>query len=118
MYQSQPYLPLDDAMLAVGKVLAWCREEERRLDDSANQEPNNYTPPNLAKLLGVSRNTVLNWIRRGELKAFNTAKAGKPPRWRLRADDARDFAEKRQNAGRSEPACKRPSPWGDYEQIV
>lgn len=39
------------------------------------------TPAELAKLWGRDPSTVLGWVHRGELTAFNTAEPGKRPRF-------------------------------------
>lgn len=54
-----------------------------------------YTPPEVAKILKVSRDKILAWIRIGDLKAFNTSKA-KRPRYRISKDAVEDFMEERQ----------------------
>jgi len=44
------------------------------------------TPPEIAKLLRVSSEKVLGWIRKAELKAVN-ASEGFLPRYRIRRED-------------------------------
>ena len=58
------------------------------------------TPPKIAKMLGVGMDKVLNWIRKGDLKAINTtAKPGGRPRYRIMPEDLETFKK-----------CRMPQP--------
>ena len=58
--------------------------------------PDTITPPELAGILGVSADTVLEWIRSSELKASNLNKPGKRPRYVIAKDDLNEFLKRRQ----------------------
>jgi excisionase family DNA binding protein len=73
----------------VREVLAEC------LATIENQTPTHLTPPVVAKKLSVSRDTVLNWIRNGELKASNIAQRGKRPRYRITPEALAKFEQMR-----------------------
>ena len=53
------------------------------------------TPPEIAKLLRVSSEKVLNWIRKAELKAVNVSD-GFRPRYRIRREDLDLFLRSRE----------------------
>jgi excisionase family DNA binding protein len=53
------------------------------------------TPPQIAKLLRVSRTKILAWIRRGELKAVNLGD-GTRSRFRISSSDLRTFLAARE----------------------
>ena len=51
-----------------------------------------WTPPAIAKRLGISPEKVLTWIARGELRAVNVAdKMEGRPRWRIAPADLAAF---------------------------
>jgi transposase len=53
-------------------------------------------PPAIAKLLDVSCDSVLTWIRNGELIASDmTATRGQRPRWRIAKSDLEAFLARR-----------------------
>lgn len=55
------------------------------------------TPPALAKLWGLKPTTVIEWIRSGELRAFDVARKGTTrPRYRIPISALEEFQEKRQ----------------------
>lgn len=55
-----------------------------------------WTPPELAREWGVSREKILSWIRTGELPAVNVANAGTiRPRFRIDADGIAAFKARR-----------------------
>jgi len=58
------------------------RADRQRQIDRAWKYRNRYTPQELADNLGVSKPTVISWIRRGWLRA---ARPG-PRTWRIRAN--------------------------------
>lgn len=54
------------------------------------------TPPQLAKLWGVTPEKVIAWIRAGELPAFNVAETmGSRPRYRISREDLDTFKARR-----------------------
>ena len=54
-------------------------------------------PPQVAKLLKVSPETVLNWIRSGQLKAYNVANLNsRRPRYRIDPGAVEQFKRLRQ----------------------
>lgn len=57
-----------------------------------------FTPPELAKQLGISSEKVLTWIRNGELRAVNVAAglAGRP-RWRISSVAFEEFLKRRES---------------------
>ena len=69
------------------------------------------TPPKLAKLWGVTPEKVINWIRSGELPAFNAAEnpAGRP-RYRISREDMETFKARRSVAKRRQIPKPRPLP--------
>ncbi len=55
-----------------------------------------FTPPELAKLMGIQSMKIIGWIRSGELRAINLAtKRGGRSRWRIKAADWAAFEEAR-----------------------
>ncbi len=55
------------------------------------------TPPQLARLWGISPDKVLTWIRSGQLRAVNVAThRGGRPRYLIDAEDVEVFEKKRQ----------------------
>ena len=54
------------------------------------------TPPEVAKLWGVSADKVLTWIRSGELRAINAATSQRGrPRYLIDVKDLEDFETRR-----------------------
>jgi excisionase family DNA binding protein len=51
------------------------------------------TPPEVAKLLRVRRETVLAWIHTGKLAAINTADTTKRPRFKVDPSDLDAFKQ-------------------------
>jgi excisionase family DNA binding protein len=65
---------------------AWTPESTRR----------KLTPPEVAELWGISLNSIMTWIRNGELRAINVAKiVGGRPRYRIDVDDLENFERRR-----------------------
>jgi len=57
----------------------------------------NLTPPQVAKLLGVSSAKVILWIRQGELRALNLANRGcNRPRYSISPEALEAFERSRQ----------------------
>jgi len=65
------------------------------------------TPPQVARELKRSVDTVRGWIRSGELKASNVAKPGKRTRYIVKRDDLDSFLAKRQP---DKPIAKKRKP--------
>ncbi|HEY0984835.1 helix-turn-helix domain-containing protein [Schlesneria sp.] len=72
-------------------------------------DPARYqTPPEIAARYGCKPETVIGWIRSGELKAINLAKRGAmKPRFRVSPDALEAFELARSVVPR-EPTVKRP----------
>ena len=69
------------------------------------------TPPEVAKLLGVSASKVRSWIARGELKASDISLArGGRPRHTIAEADLEEFLLSRAAVTRPASAGRRPSP--------
>lgn len=70
-----------------------------------------FRPRDLALRWGVCVDKVLNFIRSGELRAFNVAaKKSKRPRYRIPLESVRQFEEQTRAAAASEaPAALAPS---------
>ncbi len=63
-----------------------------------------FTPPQAAKVLGVTADKVIGWINSGELVASNLAADpnGERPRWRIGEDDLGKFLIRRRHAAASQ----------------
>ncbi|MBX9792569.1 MAG: helix-turn-helix domain-containing protein [Pirellulales bacterium] len=61
------------------------------------------TPPEVAKLWRVRRETVLAWIKSGHLRAINVAEPCRRPRYRIDPIDLAAFKERRTVAHRQPP---------------
>lgn len=87
-----------------------------------NAPPREYLTPNqLAARLGVKRETVVAWIRSGELRAFNAARSTDvPARYRISEQAIREFEERRSGAATKLPVRtrrtrrERPADWIEY----
>jgi excisionase family DNA binding protein len=54
------------------------------------------TPPQIAEILGVAHEKILQFIRTGELRAIDlSSKRGHRPRWHVSRDDLEDFLNRR-----------------------
>jgi excisionase family DNA binding protein len=95
---------IDDALLE-RIVRAVAAELQRQATPPAY-----YTPPDIAKLLGIDSSKVIAWINRGELRAVNVAesKDGKRSRWRIPQESLDDFLRLR--ASPSAPPVVRSQP--------
>jgi excisionase family DNA binding protein len=51
---------------------------------AATQDGDMLTPPQVAKRLGVTPETVIGWIKTGQLKASNIGNGKARPRYRIR----------------------------------
>lgn len=90
-------------------------EEHANPADSRIRQPDRtpeyFVPRALAKRWGVCVDKVLNFIRSGELRAFNVAaKSSKRPRYRIPVESVRQFEEQTRAAAIPEaPAPPAPS---------
>ncbi len=64
------------------------------------------TPPQVAEQLGVAPETVVTWIKNGELKAANLATSSRP-RYAVTPEDVQDFLKKRQPQPPVQPKAAR-----------
>lgn len=64
-----------------------------------------WTPPRLARILGVGPDQILSFIRAGELKAVNTSLTGRA-RWKIDPRDLQKFLDARSNQ-KPEPTTRR-----------
>lgn len=55
-----------------------------------------FSPPEIAKQLGCSREKVAGWIDRGELQAINVSDSDRP-RWRVSQEALEEFLKGRMN---------------------
>ncbi len=62
-----------------------------------NIERTHYTPPVAAEKIGCSPDTIVAFIRSGELKASNLSRGSQRPRWRISKVDLQDFLDRRSN---------------------
>lgn len=73
-----------------------------------------YTPPALARLLGVRADTVVAWIRAGELPAVDVSRPGtQRPRYRVLPDEWERFLRRRAVGVRPPPRTRRRRPDAD-----
>ena len=72
------------------------------------ERPRKLTPPQIARMWGVSVEKVHAFIRAGELRAVNGALPGRKqrPRWLVDVEDLADFERRRSN----QPAPSKPAP--------
>lgn len=78
------------------------------------------TPRDIAESRAVSVDTVLGWIRAGELRAVNVARraGGKKPRWRIAPADLERFEAARSNTPLPKPQRRRRRAGGTVTQYV
>lgn len=94
-----------------------CKEPvlKRTRSRTTNEASEAYlTPPEVAKLLRVSHQKVMVWIRRGELRAFNVGN-GNRPRYRVGRDSLDAFTAAREVqplAPQARRPLRRPLPEG------
>jgi excisionase family DNA binding protein len=67
------------------------------------------TPPQAAKMLGVSAEKIAHFIHLGELAAVNLSMAHRP-RWRIAPESLQAFLNSRSNHPKPTPKPKRRSP--------
>jgi excisionase family DNA binding protein len=72
------------------------------------------TPPEVAKLLRVSPDTVVSWVKSGLLRGYNVGRAGcKRKRFRIDRSDLEDFKASRVPCPRVKAARRPQAPRGD-----
>jgi len=81
--------------------------------DCKAEKPDALTAAQAARTLGVRKQSVLGWIRTGELKASNVGR-GYQPRWRIKRVDLDAFLAGRNPTPR-QPKRKRQT--GDYVRV-
>lgn len=82
-------------------------------------QPAFMTPPAVAKLLGISAEKVLTWIRNGDLRAVNVATTlGGRARWRIRRTDLEEFLAARENPPRVVRPPRRQPYRGDFVEYI
>lgn len=64
------------------------------VEDAKPASERMLTPPEVARLMKVNADKVLDWIRRGELQAVNISN-GVRPRYRIEPSDLADFKLRR-----------------------
>jgi len=75
------------------------------------------TPPEVAKLLRITSDKVLGWIRSGELRSMNVAaKTGGRPRYRVAEEDLTAFLARR--AVVPPPPVRRRRKPADYSSLI
>lgn len=74
------------------------------------------TPPKVGRILGCGADQVLDFIRRGELKASNLSNADRP-RWKISPDDLQKFLDARSNQKPPKPTRRRPIPKPSREYV-
>ncbi len=68
-----------------------------------------FTPPQVAKMLGVEPSKVRGWIEKGELTASNTSNAT-APRWKISQAALDEFRRRRQPVPPPTPAKRQRQP--------
>jgi hypothetical protein len=91
-----------------GQLLVTARVDPPAAGLTVREAARGYKPRELARLLRVSPDRVRAWIRRGELRACNTADVhcGRP-RFVVLPDQLADFLRGRQTAPPPAPAKRR-----------
>jgi hypothetical protein len=78
-----------------------------KANHKSKPERKKLTPPELAAQWGLSADKIIEWIRRGELRAINVAtRAGRRPRFLIDLIDIAEFEARRQFVP-SAPAPRR-----------
>lgn len=89
-----------EGLQALGRMLAWAERKAKR------RTGNFLTPPQAARKLGVSPDTVRGWISSDELKAVNVARPGKRANHRISREALAEFEQRRQTKA-AKPAARR-----------
>lgn len=81
-------------------------------------DPDRYlTPPQVAAKFGCKPETVISWIRSGELRCLNLARHGSlKPRYRIPVDALADFERVRTVVPREPVVRTKPNP--DVKRFV
>lgn len=67
-----------------------------------------FTPPEVARQLGVKPSKIIGFITREELRAIDVSERGsKRPRWRVSPDDLKAFLASRSNQKPAAPVARR-----------
>lgn len=79
-------------------------------------EKRKLTPPEVARLWGITGDKVIRFIRAGELRAINAASPGRNrrPRYLIDVDDLADFERRREAGPAPKPLRKRKQQPGEY----
>jgi excisionase family DNA binding protein len=98
-----------DTAAAASLTLAAVMLEGQPATSGPHNQP--LTVPEVAKLLRVSPDKVLSWIRSGRLRGYNIAeRENGRPKYRVNPDDLQSFTQQRaitQPAPRGRPAAGR-----------
>jgi len=101
-----------DTAAAASLTLAAVMLEGRATAEQPQNQP--LTVPEVAKLLRVSPDKVLSWIRTGRLRGYNIAeREDGRPKYRVNPDDLQAFTQQRaftQPAPKGRPAGRRRIP--------
>lgn len=85
---------------------------------STNGKKQKLTPREVGELWGVSPDTVIAWIRSGELHAIDgSQRRGGKPRYLVDLDDLRDF-ERRRAVIAKQTASRRRPPRADDDEVI
>ena len=93
-----PFLSLPTARIVLCECLSLLQEK-----------PTTFTTPQVARMLGVNPDKVLNWIRSGELSASNVGQKGRPS-WRITQAAFDSFLAGRQPGQRVKQVRRRKLP--------
>lgn len=80
-----------------------------------------FTPPELARELGVAAEKIIAWIRSGELAAIDVSerRGNGRPRYRVRAEEWRQFLERREVGAEPTPCPRARRPRRpDYIEFI
>jgi excisionase family DNA binding protein len=72
-----------------------------------NQPIRYLTPPQVARVLGVSKEHVIKFISNGELRAVNTSLKDRP-RWKVSPEDFQAFVNRRSNQAVEMQPARQP----------
>lgn len=76
------------------------------VEEMAQISKTHFTPREITENVGVGMDTVLCWIRNGDLKASDVSNTASRVRWRIAADDLAEFMAARSNQKTIE-ACRQ-----------
>jgi excisionase family DNA binding protein len=101
-------LPVEECKRSVSAV-AQFRRVLSALESPALPDGEVLDPPEVARLVGCSPDTVRDWIRSGQLRAANVAR-GSRPLWKIQRDDLDTFLESRNHTAIPRAARRRVDP--------